>query len=130
MPNPIRSTRLSLEQGRALIDAMKRSGMTAAAYARSNDLDPRRLSFWKRRLRTSGQAADAPPDQSAFIQIDPGVEPAAPATRPKPAKPKPPPALTIDVQLANGIRLTIHPDADLSRMLAVAVALSKMGAAC
>ncbi len=130
MPNPTRSTRLSLEQGRALIDALKRSGMTAAAYARSNDLDPRRLSFWKRRLRTSGQAGDAPPDQTAFIQIDPGVEPVAPDTRPKQAKPKPPPALTIDVQLANGIRLTIHPDADLSRMVAVAVALSKMGAAC
>ena len=130
MPNPTRANRISLEQGRALIDALIRSGMKAAAYARSNNLDPRRLSFWKRRLRTSGQAGDAQPDQTAFIQIDPGVEPAAPATRPKPVQPKPPPALTIDVLLANGIRLTIHPDADLSRMVAVAVALSKMGTAC
>jgi hypothetical protein len=130
MPNPTRTTRLSLEQGRALIDALKRSGITASAYARSNDLDPRRLSFWKRRLRTSDQASDAIPGQSAFIEIDSGVEPDAPATQPKPAKPNPSPALTIDVQLANGIRLTIHPDADLSRMVAVAVALSKMGTAC
>jgi len=130
MPSPIRTARLSLEQGRALIDALKRSGMTAAAYARSNDLDPRRLSFWKRRLRRNDQAGDAQPDQSAFIQIESGPGTVAPATKPKPSRPKPPPELTIDVQLANGIRLTIHPDADLSRMVAVAVALSKMGAAC
>lgn len=130
MPNPTRTTRLSFEQGRALIDALKRSGMTAAAYARNNNLDPRRLSFWKRRMRTTDQVVESSPDSSAFVQIASGVGPGVPAAHLKPSKPKPAPALTIDVQLTSGIRLTIHPDADLSRMVAVAVALSKMEAAC
>jgi hypothetical protein len=75
MPNPTRAHRNSLEQGRALIDALIRSGMTAAAYARSNNLDPRRISFWKRRLRASDQVGDKTPNPSAFIQIEPGTRP-------------------------------------------------------
>lgn len=130
MPNPTRANRLSLETGRALIDALIRSGMTAAAYARANNLDPRRLSFWKRRLRACDQSGVVTTEPTTFIQIDSGGGAAAPAASVKPSMPKPAPALTIDVMLANGIRLTIHPDSDLSRMVAVAVALSKMETAC
>ena len=129
MPNPTRSTRLTLEQGQALIDALKSSGQTAAAFARGKNLDPRRLSFWKRRLSTRAQASESPPDSSAFVQIASGAS-VAPTAPLRPSNLTSSPALTIDVQLANGIRLTIHPDADLTRMVAVAVALSKMGAAC
>jgi hypothetical protein len=105
--------------------------MSAAAFARNNNLDPRRLSFWKRRLHARNQAGVVPLDPPlAFIQVASEVGPAEPAPLLKPAAPMPSPTLTIDVLLSNGIRLTIHPDTDLSRMVAVAVALSKMGTAC
>lgn len=88
MPTPTRTNRLSLEQGRALIESLKQSGLTAAAYARSINLDARRLSFWKRRLRENNQAGVVPPEPSAFIRIDSEGGTAAPIAQKKPPKPK------------------------------------------
>jgi hypothetical protein len=49
------------EEGRAAIDALSRSGMSADAFARSKGISARRLAYWKTRL------AGAPPP--AFVAV-------------------------------------------------------------
>lgn len=114
MSDPPRPKKRTIRQGRDLVAAWRSSGLSATAFCREHRIDPKRLSWWKRRLRHLDQAAPPAASASAFIQL--------------PVDPPPEPFL-IEVTLLNGIRLSIHPHIPIARLSAVVTALSGIGAA-
>ncbi len=124
MSNPTHPRKRTLRQGRALIRSWRRSGLTAAAFARQIGVHPNRITFWKRRLALVDQPAP-PPQPTAFIQI-PDVGRGAAMAVPETAFA----AQTIEAVLPNSIRLTIHPGTAMPHLVAVIGALFRLGAVC
>lgn len=52
---------------RAALAALDASGLTVAAFAAREGLDPQRLYFWRRRLRTG--SVEAQPQPPTFIEV-------------------------------------------------------------
>ncbi len=122
MSNPTHPRKRTIQQGRELIIAWKNSGLPASAFARSQGVHPKRLDFWQRRLRQLDLVAVPDAGCSGFIRIE-EVEPA-----PVAQVAQPPPV--IEALLPNGIRLAIHADTALPRLVAVVAALSGLVVAC
>ena len=53
------------DEARAVLAAQDASGLSVAAFAAREGLDPQRLYFWRRRLGSSPEAAQAP----TFIEV-------------------------------------------------------------
>ena len=121
MSNPTQPKKRSIQQGRDLIAAWKASGMSAVAFSRQQGLHPRRIEWWKDRLRRLDRAQAPQSPAMAFIQIPTHQEPPPPAPSLT--------ASTIDILLPSGIRLCIRPDTPLERLSAVVSALSQKGSA-
>ncbi len=121
MSNPTESRKRTVQQGRDLIAAWKASGISATAFCREQGIHPKRIDWWKRRLRQLDEAQPRHPSAMSFIEIPTNQE------KPPPAPSKAP--STMDILLPCGIRLTLHPDTPLERLSAVVAALSPKGSA-
>lgn len=95
--------RRDVEQGRALVNAWRASGLSAAAFARERGIQPHRISYWRLRLsdRDAASSGSAPSDTaSAFVEV-----------------PRPTPS-PIVMTLPDGIRIEVGSGADLRAVLA------------
>ncbi len=87
----------------------ERSGLELAEFARREGLKPKQLSWWRWRLRSSGEPATA--GKPAFLPV-----------RVVPSMPQPP-ATPIEIALPNGRLVRVRPGFDpatLERVLAIA----------
>ena len=57
------------DSARAALAAQDASGLSVAAYAAREGLDPQRLYFWRRRLGKSAEPSESP----TFIEVRPGA---------------------------------------------------------
>lgn len=95
--------RRNAEQGRALLDAWRASGLSAAAFARERGVQPHRISYWRLRLSDRGTALPrtAPSDTAvAFVEV------------PQPTR------SPITITLPDGIRIDVGAGADLRGVFA------------
>jgi transposase len=76
---PPRRRRWSEREGRAMLEALARSGQTVAEFSRRHELQEQRVRAWTKRLPDVATAASFMPvrvreDARAPIASDPGVE--------------------------------------------------------
>lgn len=60
-----RRTRMSVDEGRALVVRWKESGLSQAVFAKREQLDEKRVSFWARKVRKLGDE----PAKRAFVRV-------------------------------------------------------------
>ena len=67
----VRRTRMSVDEGRALVARWKESGLSQAEFAKREQVDDKRLSFWARRVqKVEGEATKSPAKES-FVRVQP-----------------------------------------------------------
>lgn len=106
---------LFVDQGRALVDGWRQSGLSRAAYARQHRIGAHLLTYWEKKFLPSGcareslsinqsEAADA---ANAFVQVP---LPMAVASRPSPSTASP-----LEIRLVGGavVRVFTGVDPDL-----------------
>lgn len=95
--------RRNAEQGRALLEAWRASGLSAAAFARERGVQPHRISYWRLRLGDRGAAlpAIAASDAAvAFFEVPP------------------PTRSPVTITLSDGMRIDVGAGADLRAVFA------------
>ncbi len=142
MPNPdtaispkhLRKPRRTIEQGRVLVQAWKASGLSAKAFGQAHGVDGKRLSFWQRRVRKADREAArqcTPMADPSFIRVeaDNGNPASAIVAKSIGTSPVGAPS-SIEISLPNGIRLVMHADTPLARLVAVVDALVRVAVPC
>ena len=100
----------SLEEGRELVERWKASGLSQTAFAKREQLDQSRISFWARRLQTLEEEPAKVPMRQAFVRV-----------QPRPVMPSQ--GGVIEVIVQEELRVRVQGDFDeqvLRRVLAVA----------
>ena len=110
------TNRWTEREGRAAIAAWERSGLGAAAFARSRGVDVQRLFWWRRRLETGG-AAPAPTPAKA-----PGLVPLVAVSREVEREPR----CALVVTTPAGVRIEVR-EVDASTAAWVASLVGEVG---
>jgi hypothetical protein len=98
---------LSGEEGRALVDAWRQSGLSRSAFARERQVGVHVLSYWSQKLSVArGVAATATSSPGAFVRVNSPTDSVSLASR-------------IEIQLPGGavVRVVSGVDAGLLRMV-------------
>lgn len=108
MTTPVHATRTQIrrsnEEGRALVTALRQSGLTRAVYARQHHVSVHLLVYWAKKFPAQSPIVDKSIAQidHSFIQV--------PITTP--GKSAPPPHAHIEIRLASGAVMCIAPGID------------------
>lgn len=74
----LRQRRWSATEARVALDAVARSGLTIARFAREHDVDYQRLNTWRRRLSSTLDTAVLPAPPLQFVELpSPALAPLA-----------------------------------------------------
>jgi hypothetical protein len=104
---------LSADQGRALVDEWRQSGLSRAAYARQHRIGAHLLTYWEKKILPSERSREpvsTNPSEAtdvAFVQV--------PLSMAISSRPTPPTASPIEIRLVGGavVRVFTGVDPDL-----------------
>lgn len=65
---------MSIEQGRELVERWRQSGLSQTAFAKQEQLDQSRISFWIRKVGKLNEGKKRAPAAPRFVRVEPRRE--------------------------------------------------------